>query len=195
MEAEVAVNYRLFVCIELVDRDRAILGDLQSRLRRTAARVSWVPPTNIHLTISFLGDVSSARVDELKRALDLASSGAEAIHLRIEGTGAFPSLARPRVFWAGVRGDVDALATLQRRVARELTTLGFRGDAKPFSPHLTLGRVKDDRDPALREVLALLSSEALVCESFPVTDIILMKSDLDPRGARYTPLHRTPLLG
>jgi RNA 2',3'-cyclic 3'-phosphodiesterase len=187
------VNYRLFVCIEIPSRAREALGVLQTRLRREGARVSWVAPTNLHLTLVFLGDVDSARVQSVTGALEKVVDGIAPFAIQLQGAGAFPSLQRPRVLWVGVSGAVSELRSVHSRITNELAQIGLQGDAKPFSPHLTLGRVKDDRDPALRAVTSILAAEAIEQKPFSVSEIVLMRSELDPRGARHTPLYRAPL--
>jgi RNA 2',3'-cyclic 3'-phosphodiesterase len=187
------VNYRLFVCIEIPSRAHEALGALQTRLRREGARVSWVAPTNLHLTLVFLGDVDSARVQSISAALEKAVEGTAPFAIQMRGAGAFPSSQRPRVLWVGVSGAVSELRSVHSRITNELAQIGLRGDANPFSPHLTLGRVKDDRDPALRAVTSILTAEPIELEQFSVSEIVLMRSELDPRGARHTPLYRALL--
>jgi RNA 2',3'-cyclic 3'-phosphodiesterase len=188
------VNYRLFVCIELPGSAREALAALQDRLRREGGRVSWVPPKNMHLTLVFLGDVDASRVSSIGEVLQQAVTSYEPFEIRLQGSGAFPSLNRPRVLWVGVSGALDALQSVHVRLTNGLAEVGLQGDTKPFSPHLTLGRVKDDRDPLLRAVTSTLVSETIQVEPFTVSEILLMRSELDPQGARYTTLHRAPLV-
>ena len=187
------MNYRLFVCLELPSADREALGAMQGRLRKEGARVSWVSPGNIHLTLVFLGDIDEGRVSTIAGALDRAVDGVGSFEIRLGGTGGFPSLNRPRVLWVGVDGALERLRSLRARVARELSAVGCSGDSKPFSPHLTIGRVRDDRDPALRRVTSSLAAEQITFDSFSVSEVILMRSELGPQGSRYTPLHRARL--
>jgi 2'-5' RNA ligase len=187
------VNYRLFICVELPERERERLADLHALLRKPGARVSWVAPSNVHLTLVFLGDTPAARVADLAAGLDTAARGRAPFDLGLEGAGGFPSLERPRVLWVGVGGDLVELRVLQAAVAAAVRSLGCSFDEKPFSPHLTLGRVKDPRDPALRLVSAQLATAPLSLERFRVDQILLMRSELGPGGARYTILHRATL--
>ena len=136
-----------------------------------ARDVAWVAPGNLHLTLKFLGAVPEAR---------------------ILGLGAFPSANRPRVVWAGVTDGASETVELARRVDTALAKLGFARDERPFSPHVTLGRVRrPGRDPALTEALG--SATAREFGRMRVPGATLMRSELGPRGARYTELAKVAL--
>jgi 2'-5' RNA ligase len=185
-----AVVIRTFICLEVPAEDRAKIGDLQTELRSHGARVSWTNPASIHLTLAFLGDVEEARLTDIAVAVKEAVAEARSFHLRIEGTGGFPSLDRPRVLWVGVAGDLDDLAAIQQRLQRGLERLGFPREQKRFTPHLTIGRVKDVHDPALAAIARTLRQIEVRGAPFGVNEIILMRSDLGTAGPRYTPLAR-----
>lgn len=184
---------RTFICIELPEHERERLGAIQTRLKRHNARVSWTAPGNIHLTLAFLGDVEETQIPEIVDAVRSACERVEPFDLHLEGAGAFPALTRPRVFWAGVRGEIVSLAELHTRIARALEPLGFERDRRGFKPHLTLGRTKDDRERATAAVARDLADARLAGESFHVDEVIVMRSELNPTGARYTPLARVAL--
>ena len=114
--------------------------------------------------------------------------------ISIAGLGAFPSPARPRVLWAGLREGGDALGALAEAVDVAVARLGFAREDRAFSPHVTLARVREPRrTPALAEALAAGQTQAFGRVS--VREATLMRSDLSPRGARYTPLASAPLSG
>jgi len=153
--------------------------------------VAWVGRDNVHLTLKFLGGVEAARLDAVTAALSIAVAPRGAFHLALSGLGAFPSPARPRVLWAGVGEGAGAAADLASRVDAALAPLGFASEARPFSVHVTLGRVRTSRpDRRLREALAA-SGGAFGGQR--VTHVSLMRSQLSPRGARYTELAALPL--
>lgn len=162
------------------------------RLRPLATGVSWVAPANLHLTLKFLGDVEEARTETITTALAGAAARAAAFEMVVRGLGAFPSATRPRVIWAGVATDPGSLPSLARAVEEVLAAGGFPAEARPFSGHVTLGRVRmPRRDPALGEVLT--GAEGEVFGAFRVERISLMRSDLSPGGSRYTELAGLPL--
>jgi len=144
-------------------------------------------PANLHLTLKFLGAVPEARIDSVAGALSEASLGACPFEARIRGLGAFPSAGRPRVIWAGVTEGAREMIELARCVDVALAALGFPRDERPFSPHVTLGRVRQPgRNPALSDALG--SATAREFGQMRVPSASLMRSELGPRGARYTEL-------
>lgn len=187
------MTIRTFVCVELPRLEKERVAALRTRLARHGARVAWTAPENVHLTLAFLGDVEADRIATVSAAVARAGERFAPIELRLEGAGGFPSLGRPRVLWVGVVGETERLGALQGAVAAELETIGFPRDRRPFSPHLTFGRPKGDRDPALGAVARDIRDAAIAGEPFVVTEVITMRSELLPSGARYTPLARAPL--
>jgi 2'-5' RNA ligase len=175
------------VAIRLDEGVRAALGGAVEGLRRVARDVAWVVPENVHVTLKFLGQVREARAAELVAALAQATSGFASFEASVEGLGAFPTPLRPRVIWAGVGRGADALVELAGRVDGALVALGFERESRPFSPHVTLGRVRAPRrDPPLAD--ALLAGAGYQFGRLSVERVALMRSDLSPRGARYTEL-------
>lgn len=175
------------MAIRLDESVRAALGSAIAGLRRVAPAVAWVSPENVHLTLKFLGQVREARAAELVAALAGATSGFAPFEASVEGLGAFPTPLRARVIWAGVGRGAEALVELAGRVDAALAALGFEREARPFAPHVTLGRVRAPRrDPALSD--ALLAGAGNQFGRLSVERVALMRSDLSPRGARYTEL-------
>src|SRR5437762_1995995 len=136
---------RAFIAVELPDETRHIVASRQDDLKRAMGRaeggVRWSRPEGVHLTLQFLGNVHTNTIPRIEQAIRDACDGAKPARLSLEGAGAFPNLARPRVVWIGLSGDVSPLQTLQANISANLKTLGFEPD-KPFQPHITLGRVR-----------------------------------------------------
>jgi 2'-5' RNA ligase len=105
--------------------------------------------------------------------------------------GVFPNARKPRVLWAGLSGEIEKTAEMQRLLNNRLAPLGFEREEKDFNPHLTLGRVKSDKK--FRELLAAANAYQLPALPFEVREVVLMKSELDPAGARYTCLTKAYL--
>lgn len=149
-------------------------------------------PDNFHLTVKFLGAVDTGRLPDVERALGEAVAEMSPFTLTLRGLGAFPSAARPRVIWAGTADGAAELAAVAARVERALSPLGFPTEDRPFSAHVTLGRVRTPRrNPRLAQALAASAGVELV--RVPVERVSLMRSDLSPRGARYSELAGHPL--
>jgi 2'-5' RNA ligase len=183
---------RTFIAIELDGARRAALAEIEMRLRREAVAraIRWVPPENIHLTLKFLGEVDAARIPTLHRAVAEALVDHAPFSLTIGGVGAFPNTRRPNVVWVGVRGQVEAAARLAESIETACAALGFAREARAFTPHLTLGRVKRDASPSERQRIGALIEQARIGElgEWRVERVSIMKSDLQPGGSVYTRL-------
>jgi 2'-5' RNA ligase len=161
-------------------------------MRPEQAGVAWVAPENLHLTLKFLGRVEAAELDRLEATLNGVVADHPAFPLSCVGLGAFPTPLRPRVIWAGVREGAAPATSLAAAVERALAPLGFDPEARPFSAHITLGRLRTPQKvPALAR--ALEEGGALTFGRMQVASIALVRSDLSPRGARYTDLVTFPL--
>jgi RNA 2',3'-cyclic 3'-phosphodiesterase len=168
--------------------------DLQQRLEGAAAPlrslargVSWVGTDNFHVTLKFLGDIEEQRAGEIGAALGAAVADRDAFDIALRGLGAFPTSTRARVIWAGVGPGASSLASLAEAVERSLAPLGFPREARGFSAHVTLGRVREPRrDALLAESLARAVNVELGATR--VDRVVLMRSELSPRGARYSEL-------
>ncbi len=188
---------RAFVALELPGELRQaigrVIGGLAGLSASRAARVRWTPTDNLHVTLKFLGSVEATRIPALEEALaQVASSSGGPLRLGIEGGGCFPDPRRPTVLWLGLRGDVARLTALAAAVEQRLRGLGFPGEAHPFAPHLTVGRLRDGREG--RGVAAAMAASAPRVEGdFLARELVLFRSETLPEGARYTALHRVAL--
>jgi 2'-5' RNA ligase len=181
---------RAFVAIVLADEIRARLAVEVDRLRAVAPEVAWVARDNLHITLKFLGGVDTARLGDVTAALVSAASGMSLFDVGLRGLGGFPSSTRPRVLWAGLDEGAVPTAALAGRVDGALASLGFPPETRVFSAHVTLGRVRAPRaNPRLAEAL----TRGGVFGRQRVDRLVLMRSDLSPRGARYTELDGAPL--
>lgn len=181
---------RAFIGIEVTDEVRAALTDAQKKLARCPAKVKWVRPANMHLTLKFLGDVDEPTVARVKAAMaDAAGGGPFAFAVR--GLGTFPPRGAPRVVWAGVSGGADAATKLQARLEDALRPMGFEKE-RSFVPHLTIGRVKDPK--GARELTAMVECDAGtkfgLCTA---AEMVLFESTLTPQGAIYGAVARQAL--
>jgi len=184
----------MFIAVAVDEAIVARVTAVQQVLRRAAPRVSWVKPAGMHLTLKFLGDVPEAGVPPLGDALRAAVAPHVPFRLALAGTGAFPDWRRPRVVWAGVADGAEPLAALAASVEHALAPLGLPPERRPFSPHLTLGRIKepDGLDALLRLAQAHGRDDF---GAMTVREVTLYRSDLSPQGATYTPCARAPLAG
>jgi len=166
------------------------VGDYIVRLREqfSNVRASWERPEKLHLTLKFLGEIKPARIDQLKAAAERAAARVSPFPVKLAGTGAFPPKGPARVLWLGVTDETGGLAALQRRLEDECAAEGFPREPRPYSPHLTLARL---RAPAgVRPLAALHLETEFAAEVFRVSELVVMRSELGPAGARHTPLSR-----
>lgn len=175
---------RAFLAVEVSDEARGQVAAMLSDLRvRRGPQVRWVKPDVMHLTLVFLGEVPEGFIRSADERLAGVLPQLPAFTCRLAGLGAFPSPQRARVVWAGVEAGRDALVALQRTAAKALERIGFEPERRPFSPHLTLGRLREPGD-----VSPLLGTQ-FVSECFPVGRVVLFQSVLRPQGPDYTVLH------
>ncbi len=185
---------RLFVAVNLPEDERQAAYEATEPLRRGGLPVRWVQPAALHVTLKFLGEVSTEQAPQLAAALDAAVGGARPFTVGLGGVGAFPSLARPRVVWLGVEHH-PALELLANDVETALRPFGFEAELRPFQPHITLGRAKQGARPAAFGKLETLAERVTYEATAPVSSVDLMESELRPEGAVYHVRHPALLRG
>lgn len=184
-------HIRSFIAIELPETAKECLFRCQTALGAAKnQRVKWVHPNNIHLTLKFLGAISTGIIVDIVDALKLISVDVFPFRLTLTSPGAFPNTKTPRVLFVGIGGDTKNLIALQKLIDYQIGLLGFKPENRPFSPHLTLGRVRDNSTSQelfnLGKMLTATMFESNI--SFHVNSISLMQSTLTPRGAMYNRL-------
>ena len=182
---------RLFIALPLPTEIEEFLTKIIFTLKQKPGKVKWVAPKNIHLTMKFLGETEESKVAGISDAIKKAVLDFTSFELEINKLGAFPNLRRPRVFWAGLEGNIDGLVSLAENIDSDLSRMGFERENRRFKPHLTLGRVKDDRN------LDELSEYIKDLEFFPISltldRVVLFKSTLTPKGPIYDSLFESIL--
>ena len=201
---------RLFIAIELPETIKSELAGIQSKLKASRADVKWVEPQNIHLTLKFLGYVQQDKIAAIKNAVDKIAGQTKAFNISLSEIGAFPDLNSPRVIWVGI-DDVGAgrdLPLLVDVLANELSKLDFPKEKRPFSAHLTLGRIHSSKGKEnLKELIEDINEQRRgepMCSpqtkgqthwSAPthIDHIALFQSTLTPKGPVYTNLYEARL--
>ena len=182
---------RAFIAIKLSPEIHQRLKDVNALLRQRlqGALVRWVPVDNIHLTLKFLGDVSTANLEMLAKILQAEAHQHQPFEISVGELGAFPSAHKPHVIWLGVQAPAE-LNTLQKGIEEEMARLGYKPEDRPFSPHLSLGRVSrnaEAQDFARIEAVLNVTKVGFL-GAMHVEAVHLFKSDLQPNGAIYTGL-------
>jgi len=175
---------RSFIAINLDDSLRNEIDRATAGLKSGNCDVKWVPPANLHITLKFLGEIPEDTVTELKETLLSIASHHESFAFNLKGVGIFPDKKRPRVIWIDLL-ESEKLIKLQKEVENSLLTIGFNKEDRPFSPHLTIGRIRSSagKESLLRAVETLKDKDF---GNIGVNKVSLMKSDLKPGGAQYT---------
>ncbi len=180
---------RSFIAIELPDELKLGLTQLEAQLKVSKQSwVKWVDPYSIHLTLKFLGSIAVDRISEITRAMEEAIQGISPFRLEVKDLGVFPNLRRVQVAWVGISGEVDKLSQLQQHLESNLARLGFAPETRPFTPHLTLARLRNraslDERQSLGQLIATTRFEAAY--TIKVDAINLMRSQLTREGAIYS---------
>jgi 2'-5' RNA ligase len=181
-------DIRSFIAIEVPRELKSKLEEVQRELRRTEADVKWVRPE----ALKFLGFIRPEDVEKISRAVAPVITRWEPFEIRIQGMGGFPNLRNPRVVWVGVDRGKESLASLRQQIEKKMAELSFPPENRPFSPHLTLGRVRSFRGKANLSQ-AVESRNGLELGIFQAREVILFRSELKPSGAVYTKLKEFPL--
>ncbi len=186
---------RAFIAVELPEEVRQKLDEIEQQVQARAGEdarraVRWVPASNMHLTLKFLGEVSTGNLQALARMLQTEADRHSRFEMSISGLGAFPNVRRPRVIWVGTQAP-DELSALQRAIEVETRKLGYPAEERPFSPHLTLGRISQNARPDEVTQVARALGEMRVGEisRVRIDRVHLFRSDLQRSGAVYTSLY------
>jgi 2'-5' RNA ligase len=184
---------RTFVAVEISQAVRATAAKVIRQLGKCDAAIRWVEPENMHLTLKFLGEVNALEIPDVCRAVEQAAAGVSGFSFDVAGVGAFPKIERPRTIWLGVTDGAEELGELQRQIEKHLKKLGYPPENRRFSPHLTVGRVKN-AGPELEELSELvksLSDHAIGTSE--VDEVRVFSSELTREGPIYQALSHAML--
>jgi RNA 2',3'-cyclic 3'-phosphodiesterase len=187
---------RSFIAVNIPSEIQSAAARSIAPLQKTLTKplVRWVPLNNVHLTLKFLGDVSPDNLARLAEALKVEVLNHETFTIDVGGLGAFPDPRRARILWIGLETSL-ALKALMRGVETVSTRLGYSSEDRPFSPHLTIGRVGQNVSAtgfqSIRTAIEGINVGAL--GTIPVNALNIYKSDLLPGGSVYTNLYILPL--
>lgn len=181
---------RLFAAVEIPERTRAEVERAIEPWRARLPTARWVKPENWHVTVKFMGRTDRALVDRVREACRTATFGIRPFRVRLGGLGVFPRATRARVFWVALEGDEGGLVALAAGLEAEVRHV-FPAEKRPFTAHLTVARLNP---PAPVDAAELERTEPDPAP-FRVGELVLFRSHLSPKGARYEPIDRFPLRG
>lgn len=166
------------------------LRQVLDELRQFGRALRPVAPSQLHVTVKFLGDIPPEDIEPLSRALSPVVSTHPAGHFDLAGLGAFPNVTRPSVVWAGLT-PVKPLIDLAASVEEVCRTFGYPVEGRPFRPHLTLARINSRPPAGLRQFIETGKDRQF--GEFEASELVLFQSELQQGGPRYTPLAHWPL--
>jgi RNA 2',3'-cyclic 3'-phosphodiesterase len=174
---------RAFIGIEVDPRTVQKVSDVLAQLKPRIPGIRWVPPTNMHFTLKFLGNIEETLINPIAQALETALHPFPRFSINAKGLGVFPDLKRPRVLWVGL--EDKELATLALKVETSLQPLGFAPETREFKPHLTVGRWRqfDGSSRKLAEDLEKWKYHEF--GESTVEEVIFFRSELKRDGATY----------
>lgn len=192
---------RTFIAVELPDAVKRRVVEQQRRIERQlvqaqlAGCIRWTIPSNLHLTLRFLGDSDEGQIETVRSDLAQIAAASAPLKLALGRLGCFPNFRRPNIVWLDFEGDLAPLKALQRACEAAARSAGFAPEERPFTPHLTVGRAQrsatDTQLQCCGEQFRTLSGVAArpdIAQTFSVDQVILMQSDLRPEGPTYSAL-------
>jgi RNA 2',3'-cyclic 3'-phosphodiesterase len=188
---------RAFIAIDLsqdiLQRLEEVIRSYKSQL--SSVPIRWIPASNIHLTLKFLGDVSLSNLSILTDMLQTEISSHHQFDISVGGSGAFPNIRQPRIIWVGVEA-VSELGLIQTGIEMTTARLGYAREERPFSPHLTLGRIsRNTSSQDIKLISKVLETSKVGFLGATCVEIIhLYRSDLQPTGAVYTQIFSSSLI-
>ena len=188
-------HVRLFVACEVPDDIKETIGEVIEGLRqKSGPDVRWIRPEGVHVTLKFLGEVPTKKLPAVKLAIQEAVVGHSPFELEFSTIGTFGGREGLRIMWVGIAGDVLRLEALVRAVNAALAVVGFEPERRPFRPHLTLGRVRDEVPTRRRaEIEVAVGKSGVPQVSWRTAQVSLMRSRLTASGATYEVLATFPL--
>jgi 2'-5' RNA ligase len=181
---------RTFIALEMNEAQQQHLAEIIRQMAQVLPGIRWVDPAGIHLTLAFLGELSDGELGKVMHAAENTARQASSFSYRLSRPDTFASPRQPRIIWMGVEESSGALAHLHHMLNRELERRGFELDKRPFSPHLTLARIKRPLQPhelqQLQKILLGGQQKISATGVYTVRYVYVMKSELFKIGAQYT---------
>ena len=186
---------RTFIGVEIGEKSRVQAANFSKKLQELNADVKWEPPHKFHVTLKFLDEILNEEVNDICVRVQRAVKDLPPFTLGLRGAGAFPSVTKPRNVWVGVSEGRKEITELARRVDLAMQEVGFPRELRPFTPHVTLGRVKR-ATPALAELSELLAQyENIDLGKSYIQSVTVFASHMARSGSNYTVLATCPLAG
>jgi len=187
---------RTFFALDIDEALRGRLSAVQGQVDSSDAKVNWVRPENLHVTMNFLGDVADDVMIEVGRAATEAAAGIEPFDFHVRRVVCVPPQGQLRMIWAEVADPTGRMEALHDDLAGRLAGLGFKEEHRRFKGHITLARIRFARRAAslrIRQAVAGLPGSEFPDQQ--AAELVAYTSQLTPEGPVYTPISRAPLGG
>lgn len=178
---------RTFIAVEVDEKLKEVFGKVQSEIYDKGAKIKWVSPQNMHMTLKFIGETKIEQAEEIKNILRICAGETKRFSMNFKSAGVFPDYKKPRVVWAGVSEGKQELVSLAKKIEDSLSPVGIPGEKRVFSAHMTLGRIKFQDSPALF-IQALRTFEQTDFGTMTASQLVFFKSDLRKEGPVYEKL-------
>lgn len=183
---------RLFLAVNLPKKEKDRIHRSARPLRERELPVQWIDPDHYHLTLKHLGPVRPERLDSIEAVMQKVSDSTQAFAASIAGFGAFPTIRRPEVLWAGIEATPE-MRCLKQDLEWGLAELGFERETRAFHPHISLGRASGEGGAGAFRGVDDVVAEMAHSGEFMIRSIDLMQSKADRSGPLYTVLRSTKL--
>ncbi len=185
---------RTFIAIRFTDEIRNRIKVFADKFSSLPGNYRWVSPETMHLTLQFLGDIDARLIPKVMSACQIAVREVPPFRIELAGCGVFPNIKRPRVVWIGIKEGQNNVVALHGILSKQLTGIGLKLEERPYSPHLTFGRIKFlKKTAALKQAIEKNSSE--IIGGLAVSKISVFRSELSPEGPSYKIMGETYLKG
>jgi len=174
---------RVFISLELPKEIKTEIGKIQKDLMTAGVQARWVKPELSHLTLAFLGSITPDKIESIGKILKETASQIAPINLRFSKIDCFPNPARPRIIFVDLEGKLEKLNDLAKKIRHGLKREKVYFDEKPFTAHITLGRIKKRQN-----LIRLIEKIKVKRVEFVISDVSLTKSILTESGPTYQKL-------
>ena len=175
---------RLFIAIEIPPEVKSQFATVLRELKAAPVDVRWEALEKLHVTLKFLGDTNPELLPQVIQQLDRVVESVHPFAVRYSGLGCFPNARDPKILWVGAEDVQHSMIPLVESIEKTMAALGLKREAKPFHAHVTIGRVKSQRN--IQDLLRIMESTTLKSHTTNVSHIVLVKSELKPSGSEYS---------
>lgn len=182
---------RLFIALKIEKEIQQKFNTIITDFKTKGGKVKWVDAKNLHITLKFLGNTDVKLVDSIISQLHKSAKNYQATESNFTTLGGFPHLRKPKVIWADIDKNKNLIIEVAQSIDNALSEINIEKNDKPFTPHLTLGRVKSYDE--LKPLTEYLSNYTF--ENIPITfdSILLIQSTLTQQGPIYRTLEEITL--